>query len=190
LRDGHYKLVEKGSKPKKVFVQTAEDSLVIYKDNKIHENPLLENSKLIRESFDVDVITVLFKYRPSTENLPRQLTTDFNGNLYAGYRVDRFIKYAEQTPAGIRNSVKHRAFTIGLFGGIGSTSVTPWTTNNKTTDEYSGVVISRGVAFMAGVNHLTVGFGIGWDSLTDRDKGIWIYQNKPWYGLTLGLSIN
>lgn len=34
------------------------------------------------------------------------------------------------------------------------------------------------------------GVGVGWDYLTDRDKGIWIYQNKPWYGLTVGLNLN
>jgi hypothetical protein len=32
---------------------------------------------------------------------------------------------------------------------------------------------------MFGLNNLTVGAGVGWDSLTDRDKNIWIYQNKP-----------
>ena len=43
---------------------------------------------------------------------------------------------------------------------------------------------------MIGLKTLTVGFGVGWDYLTDRDKNIWIYQNKPWIGLTLGLNLN
>lgn len=43
---------------------------------------------------------------------------------------------------------------------------------------------------MIGVNNLTVGVGVGWDYLTDRDKAIWIYQNKPWIGVTIGLNIN
>ena len=34
-------------------------------------------------SFDLDVLTILFKYRPSTSNFPNQLNTNFNG---AGYR--------------------------------------------------------------------------------------------------------
>ena len=59
-----------------------------------------------------------------------------------------------------------------------------------TADEYDGLVLSRGFALMFGLKTLTVGFGIGWDSLTDRDKDIWIYQNKAWYGLTLGLNLN
>jgi hypothetical protein len=57
-------------------------------------------------------------------------------------------------------------------------------------EEYNGMVLTRGLAFMVGINTLTVGLGVGWDYLTDRDKDIWIYQNKPWYGLTLGLNLN
>jgi hypothetical protein len=59
-----------------------------------------------------------------------------------------------------------------------------------TTAEYSGFVLTRGLAAMVGVNDLTFGIGVGWDYLTDRDKDIWVYQNKPWYGLTVGLNLN
>jgi hypothetical protein len=68
--------------------------------------------------------------------------------------------------------------------------MTPWTTNQGMTDEYNGFILSRGIALMIGVNNLTVGAGIGWDYLTDRDKDIWIYQNKAWYGLTFSLHLN
>ena len=68
--------------------------------------------------------------------------------------------------------------------------VSPWTTNYKTTDEYNAFILSRGFAAMVGFNNLTVGLGIGWDYITDRDKDIWIYQNQAWYGLTLSLNLN
>jgi hypothetical protein len=61
---------------------------------------------------------------------------------------------------------------MGGFGGLGSASINPWTTNYQTTDEYDGFVLTRGLAIMGAVNSLTVGFGIGWDYLTDRDKRI------------------
>lgn len=89
-----------------------------------------------------------------------------------------------------KQSLGHRGITAGIFAGIGSTAVTPWTTSNLITDEYNGFIVSRGLAVMIGVNELTVGIGVGWDYLTDRDKDIWIYQNKPWYGLTVGLNLN
>jgi hypothetical protein len=68
--------------------------------------------------------------------------------------------------------------------------MTPWTTNNQMMDEYNGMVLARGLTGMVGINALTVGIGVGWDYLTDRDNDIWIYQNKPWYGLTIGLNLN
>jgi hypothetical protein len=193
LSDGRYEFKQGQGKYKKAGIYVIDDSVKIFLDENPKQPFIPEPFKdqfLIKRSFDVDVITVPFKYRSITAGLPRQLTTDFNGNVYFGYRVDRFRLRYKATPVGWRKTYNHRGLTVGAFGGIGSTSVTPWTTNNQMTDEYSGFIFTRGLAVMAGINNLTVGLGIGWDYLTDRDRDIWIYQNKPWYGLTLGLNLN
>ncbi len=193
LSNGQYKLRQPGTKYTKVFVTVVDDTTRIFMEDGTKRPFIPEPLKdqfFLKPSFDVDVITVPFKFRPITSGLPRQLTTDFNGNLFIGYRRDHFRLRFRQTAAGPIKTYRHRALSAGVFGGIGSTSVTPWTTNSQTTDEYNGFVFSRGLALMAGINNLTVGIGVGWDYLTDRDKSIWIYQNKPWYGLTLGLNIN
>ena len=193
LSDGRYEYKQGEGNYKKAFVYVKEDTVSVFLEENLKQPVIPEPLKdqfLIKRSFDVDVITVPFKYRPITSGLPRQLTTDFNGNVYFGYRVDRFRLTYKATPLGWKKTYKHRGLTVGTFGGIGSTSVTPWTTNNQTTDEYNGFIFTRGLAVMAGLNNLTVGFGVGWDYLTDRDKNIWIYQNKAWYGLTLGLNLN
>jgi hypothetical protein len=193
LSDDVYDYREKGGKYEKAWVYVNDDtiSVISYKDRtQVLNTRSISDQFFLKRSFDVDVMTVGFKYRPATLNLPRQLTTDFNGNVYLGYRFDRFRIQHEQTPVGMKTKHTHRGITGGVFGGIGSTSITPWTTNNLITDEYNGFILSRGVALMIGLNSLTVGFGVGWDSLTDRDRSIWIYQNKPWYGLTVGLNLN
>lgn len=191
LGSDYYRFHQAGTKPKKVYVEVAEDSVRLISVDKI---PLsIDPSKdkfFTRPSFDVDIMVTLFKYRPEIQNLPRQLTTDFSGNIFLGYRLDRFRVRHIETPAGRIKKIQHKAITIGGFGGLGSTQVTPWTTNQATTDEYSGLVLSRGVALMFGINKITVGMGLGWDYLTDRDKDIWIYQNKPWFGLTLSVNLN
>lgn len=193
LSDDKYYYRENGNKYRQAWIYVTDDSISI-RSVRNPELSIKSNRKdiqfFLKRSFDVDVMSVGFKYRPSTKNLPRQLTTDFNGNVFLGYRLDRFKILYKQTPVGVKQIHKHRGITGGLFGGIGSTSITPWTTNNQTTDEYNGLILTRGIAIMVGVNNLTVGLGIGWDYLTDRDKTIWIYQNKPWYGLTLGLNLN
>ena len=193
LSDDVYDYRQKGAKYQKVNVYVKDDTVRISAFNNPDQAVLTTpatDQLFLKKSFDVDVITIPFKYRPEMSTLPRQLTTDFNGNVFVGYRFDRFkIKYKE-TPVGIKKNLIHRALTLGVFGGLGSTSVTPSTTNGLTADEYDGLVLSRGFALMFGLKTLTVGLGIGWDSLTDRDKDIWIYQNKAWYGLTLGLNLN
>jgi hypothetical protein len=193
LNDGTYEFKQRPDRYKKVFVYVADDTMSIYLKEKITESFIpdrLKDQFFLKRSFDVDVMTIPFKFRPAIGNMPRQLTTDFNGNIFIGYRIDRFRISYRKTPIGVKQVNKHRGLSIGGFGGLGSTSVTPSTTNNQIADEYSGFILSRGLAVMVGVNNLTVGIGIGWDYLTDRDKNAWIYQNKPWYGLTVGLNLN
>ncbi len=192
LANGYYEFRQRPSPYRKAFVEVLDDSVRIHPVNGGGPFGVLpsEDEYFRQKSFDVDVITVLFRYRPATKTLPAQLNTNFNGNLYLGYRVDQFQIDFQQTPAGIKKVNRHQAFSVGGFAGFGSTFVSPWTTNNQITDEYDGIVLTHGFAGMIGVNALTVGVAVGWDYLTGRDKHVWIYQAKPWLGLTLGLNIN
>jgi hypothetical protein len=190
LKSDYYHYRENGTRYEKVFVNVDDDTTTIVKiDGKIIV-PNNANQKFQKRSFDIDVLVVPFKIRPSSNNFPRQLTTEFNGNIFLGYRVDRYKSHYFKTPLGTIKKFRHRAITFGTFCGIGTSSITPWTTNYRTTDEYNGLILCRGLSAMFGVNNLTVGLGLGWDYLTDRDKDIWIYQNRPWYGLAISLNIN
>lgn len=194
LRNDQYEFRQPGGRYTKVYVNVKEDTVTITPVGKNATNARAiqpgTDEVFRKRSFDLDVLVVLFKYRPSSYGFPRQLNTDFNGNLFLGYRIDRFQVHFSKTPTGLGKQMRHRAVTAGVFGGFGSASITPWTTNYRTTDEYDGFILSRGLAVMMGINNLTVGVGAGWDYLTDRDKNIWIYQNKPWLGLILSLNLN
>ncbi len=192
LDNGYYSFRQGDNRMKKVFVEADGDTIRIYPSgggSPVSIKPT-QDEYFIKKSFDVDVTTIGFKIRAETSTLPRQVNANFNGNIYLGYRLDRFQVHFTETPAGIKKSFHHRAITVGGFGGFGATSVNPWTTNYAINDEYDGFVITRGVAAMIGLNTLTVGVGLGWDYLTGRDKAVWIYQNKPWVGLSIGLNIN
>jgi hypothetical protein len=193
LSDGKYSFRQPGEDFKKVWVYVNEDSVSLFADEQ-GAQPIMprlnKDEYFIKKSFDVDVIAVPFKYRPASVNLPRQLTTDFNGNIFLGYRIDRFRLIHKNTPVGVKRIYKHRGLSVGAFGGLGTAAITPWTTNYRMNDEYTGFVLSRGLAVMVASNNLTFGIGVGWDSLTDRDKNIWIYQHKAWYGVTIGLNLN
>lgn len=193
LSDGRYLYQQPGEKFRHVHAYVDADSVSLFVDEKGTQPivpVILKDEIFIKQTFDVDVVAVPFKFRPASVNLPRQLTTDFNGNIFFGYRIDRFRFIHKSTPVGWRRFYKHRALSVGAFGGLGAAAITPWTTNYQMNDEYTGFVLSRGIAVMAGISNLTVGFGVGWDNLTDRDKTIWIYQHKAWYGVTIGLNLN
>jgi hypothetical protein len=194
LKDDHYHFRQPGEHYTKVYVDVNDDSLAIIPADKNASaiKPVKSDTDelFLKRGFDIDLLVAPFKYRPSSSNFPRQLTADFNGNVFFGYRLDRFRVHYTKTPTGIIKQIHHRAMTIGTFGGIGTSSITPWTTNYLTTDEYNGFILIRGLSLMFGVNNLTVGLGVGWDYLTDRDKNIWIYQNKAWYGVTVSINLN
>jgi hypothetical protein len=190
FQDGYYQY-RQGDEPfKRVYISVGDDSTrIFHNDVPVKVLPAIDQVAL-KHSFDFDVMIVPFKYRPSAEGAPRQLHADANGSLFLGWRTDRFkIKYLK-TPSGIKRIPLHRGLALGAFGGLGATAVNPWTTNYQTQDEYAALVLNRGIAALIGVNNLTFGLSIGWDYLTDRDKNIWIYQNKAWYGITVGLNLN
>lgn len=142
-------------------------------------------------SFDLDVVTILFKYRPSTSNFPNQLNTNFNGVGYIGYRSDLYRLSSEKTALNtLQKNISHFGYSLGIFGGLGATFMSPYVTNNSIATEYDGVLITKGIAGLIGIGNLTFGAAIGFDHLLDKNHKQWIYQAKPWIGFTVGLNLN
>lgn len=142
-------------------------------------------------SFDLDVLTILFKYRPYTAGFPNQLTTNFNGAGYIGHRSDLYILSYDASPLNsYQRRMSHFGYSIGFFGGLGATAMNPFVTNNRVMSEYDGVLITKGIAGLIGVGNLTFGVAIGLDHLMDKNRKVWIYQTKPWTGFTVGLNLN
>lgn len=142
-------------------------------------------------SFDVDLISIPFKFRGRTAGIPPQLNTNLNASLYFGYRSDWYSLGYKQNPFGAFERVtRHYGLTIGLFTGLGSTSVNPWVTNDQIAYEYDGITWSNGIAFSFAFNYLNLGVGLGYDMLLDNNSRYWVYQKKPWIGLVLGINLN
>lgn len=142
-------------------------------------------------SLDLDILTVPLKYRFETEGIPNQLSTNFNGNLYLGFRNDMYsIKYDSSPLGQIERKIRHFGFSLGGFAGLSSEPVTPWVTRELIEIEYDGMVFSTGVAGIMGFNGITAGIALGFDHLLDTNKKYWIYQGRPWLGLAFGVNIN
>jgi hypothetical protein len=149
----------------------------------------LYKSTFVRTSADIDLSTVLLKFRPGTGGVPSQLSSNINGIFYSGFRKDYFkIKSSISELHEISSFVRHTGFDFGLFAGIGITPLNPTVTMNRITQEYDGVVFQKGFSIFATYETMSVGFALGFDTLLDHNRKIWVFNNKPWLGLVLGIA--
>lgn len=209
LNEGFYKEKRRDSN-RLVYIYASEDTLVAFPAQRKDASLLVDTSAALslafpaveqgsgpapqtyhEYSFDLDVLAIPFKYRPSQQGHPRQLGTQFSGALYAGYRTDRYRIRYQPTPLGLaQRRITHYGYSIGFFSGVGAEPINPWVTLDRYAGEYDGVVWMNGIAAIAGINQFTFGLAAGVDYLLDRNRRIWIYQTKPWLGLAVGLNLN
>lgn len=196
MADGAYFLKVQGGKSR-VYIENEADSILVYDwatKKAMETTPFYAKGKplqVMKPSFDLDVVTTVFKIRPAQPGFNAQMNTNFNGSLYLGYRQDYYRLHRELIPIkGFKTLVNHIGVGFGLFAGLGSTAVTPSVTNNYISVEYDGIVGQYGIASIFAINKLTLGIGIGLDHLLSNDRAWWIYNQKIWYGLTIGLNVN
>jgi hypothetical protein len=200
LADGNYKLLTNNNYKHDYYIENKLDTIFIYNTlNKSFTN-LPEKKDIdipvphhfVKSSFDVDILTALFKIRPQIQTvLPIQLNSNFNGNIYLGRRKDIYkIEYKINSLNKHQRQVNHFGFSGGVFLGLGNTNMNSSTTNNMVTKEYDGLIFQKGISGIIAINKLSVGLSIGFDNLLDENNKYWIYQNKMWYGLMFGLNLN
>lgn len=144
-----------------------------------------------RVSLDLDITTLPFKLRFPQNGLPAQLNTEFNGALYAGHRYDRYyIRSSRNILGQCAYEVVNRGFDFGVFAGIGSTTINPFTTRGAVNDEYFAPHLQGGAAFFLESQVASFGLALGWDRLLTSDRIHWIYTGKPWLGFIVGLALN
>ncbi len=211
IEEGYYDIRNHEITEGKIYVEDLKDSIMIYLIN-LEDVPDVFDKEVIQDtivlpgkvaaneyrsisfskvSFDLDLLTFLFKYRPSQINFPRQLNAEPNGVIFTGYRTDIFtVDYVPSVPGSVRQSVNHTGFSFGVFTGFGSALMNPWVTSSKIDKEYDGMVWSNGVASLLAVQNISIAMGIGFDFLLDGNRDVWIYQNKPWLGFAVGINLN
>lgn len=207
FNEGYYK-IHNGKKIEKVYVLTGSDTIKEYSKSIITQKkidttkvisiafPALKPSQFTGHSFrqstfDADVLTVLFKYRPAVKDFPPQFNAGFNGAFYFGYRTDVYKLSYKETPLQIyKRQVTHYGYSVGFFTGFGTARIDEYDTENALAIEYDGLVNLSGLALILAVDKLTAGVTFGVDHLLDRNKSLWVNNAKPWLGLSLGLNLN
>jgi hypothetical protein len=205
---GFFELKAPNANPEFVYLSLKEDSLVVFpvirnvkhwipdkskshgiNINSISPRSYLYNSTFVKTSVDVDLSTVLLKFRPAAGNVPFQLSSNINGIFYTGFRKDYFkLKSSLSELNEVSSFVRHTGFDFGFFAGIGITPVNLTVTMNRITQEYDGMVFQKGFSIFGTYEDMSVGFAIGFDTLLDHNKNIWVFNNKPWFGLVFGIA--
>jgi hypothetical protein len=205
---GYFTLRTPETKAERIYLDLKDDSAVVYplaaenkimlpvssksrgiKINSVKPGTLLYNSTFVKSSVDIDLSTVLVKYRPAREDVASQLNANVNGILYAGFRKDFFkLKTNISQINELHSFVRHTGVDFGLFAGFGITPVNPTVTINRTIQEYDGIVFQKGISVFGTFENLSVGLALGFDNLLSHDRRIWIYNQKPWIGLVLGIA--
>ena len=205
LNSGYYKLKTDTIKPQRVYLDVTDEKIEVYHQIESQPDkkqfltiPLNTTDSTVfspmvfkKQSLDVDITSIILKYRPSVYGLPAQLTTDINMALYVGWRYDYYHITSKRDPLGRSyHKISNCGYDFGVFAGPGATLISPFTTQNKKTDEYSGMIIQTGIAGFIESNVASFGFALGYDYLLNPDRKIWIYNNKPWVGFVVGIALN
>jgi len=208
FNSGFYKLKVHGAKPSRVYAEIIEDSVIVYpvisegkkefpntavsqglRVSRIKTDNYFYRSSFINNSIDVDLTSILFKFRHSRDDVPNQFSADLDFAVYAGFRKDYYKIVSPVHPFNeARASVRQIGFDLGIFAGIGSSPVNPTVTNNNISQEYDAMIFQKGVAGFISINKLSLGLAVGFDNLLDKNKSLWIYNQKSYLGLIISVS--
>lgn len=163
----------------------------------VHYNPRLNKIEEISPwlryqttALDIDLFTLPFKYRFATADQPGQLEDKLNVGVHVGMRYDlgryRTVYFRRNQRSEIST------FSVGLGGFLcfAPATVTPFSTLGRVTDDYQALGLNYGLATTFSIRGFSAGLALGVETLTDRNRSLWIYQNKPWLGITFGLNLN
>jgi hypothetical protein len=205
---GFYKLKVQGAASSRVYVEVAEDSIIVYpvisngknefpntatsmsaRVSRIKKDNYFYRSSFTNNSVDIDLTSIIFKSRHSRDDVPNQFSADLDVAVYAGFRKDFYNIVSPVHPFHEEKSfIRQIGFDLGVFAGIGSSPVNPTVTNNKVTQEYDAMIFQKGFAGFISINKISVGLAVGFDNLLDKSKSSWIYNQKPYLGLIISVS--
>lgn len=150
----------------------------------------IQQLHLYRYTFDVDILTIPFKVRPSVQGFPEQLNPNFSAALYLGRRKDIYTLQQDKVTDKPGIKLSGVGYGYGGFIGIGSVTMNSYVTQQKINYEYDGFVVNSGFAGIYDAKKFNIGLAIGADLLVDKNRHDWIYQGKPWFGVLFGVNLN
>ena len=171
--NGYYKAKLFSPQPSPVYVINDEDYVTIYPVKKMGKIIMVDTSRYRRvalpqlyidgvqkhyafhkRSFDVDFLTIPFKYRQTIKSVPKQFNTNLNGGVYLGYHNDSYVvKYHKDPLRGYGRQNTHFGISMSGLVGLGGTALNPWVSNDQIQLEYDALVWINGIACIMAINN-------------------------------------
>ena len=203
-----YKLKVQVTSPSRVYAEVIEDSIIVYpvtsegrkefpnttssmgtRVSRIKTDNYFYRSCFIKNSVDVDLTSIIFKSRHSLDDVPNQFSADLDISIYMCLRKDFYKIVSPVHPLHEEKSlIRQIGFDLGFFAGIGSSPVNPTVTNNKVNQEYDAMIFQKGIAGFISINKMSIGLAVGFDNLLDKNKSLWIYNQKSYLCLIISVS--
>lgn len=166
-----------------------DDYIVLENTSNTEDKIILSKSELsiksnpVTSRFNFGLITLPMKLRfggGSDENKTKRyfdLTADFNLGLTLSYKLNKKYQADVQT---------HWILALGSS----QVKLTPESTNNFITSDQTSIAFSpsTGLIFQF-TNNLQVITLIGWDFVPGKVGREWLYKDKPFLGLGIGLKV-
>jgi hypothetical protein len=192
--------------PFRALLYMVEDTLFFHSSSQSVGNLLMaHNEELLRKNaqesdtlhfrsahFDIDFLTIPLRYRfrQGMTIPPYLVASPFCGGVYAGWRTDAASHSIQLLPNQTLRSFSILGWGIGAFAAVAPVYVSPWNTDYRSMVEYDGLGVNYGAAAIVAYQSITVGLLLGFELLLDENSALWVYQNKPWVGLSLGFNLN
>lgn len=172
----------------------SDSALTFFAHNYFAAAPTLGKEDAFRvwdSHFDIDAITIPFKYRfRQGTTLPGGFVSNANVGIYAGWRMDVLTHRIMYTQNTCLSELTSLAYGFGAFSTVNPVTVNPWNTDYRLDVEYDGLGVNYGIAAIAAYQQMTVGLLLGFEVLLDENARYWVFHNKPWIGILLGVNLN
>jgi len=137
-------------------------------------------------------LTIPFKIRFKQDSISSQISTGVNVGLSIAFK--RQLKSyapisAKSNSAPISYKESNFEYSIAPFLGVTTIDLTAANTGNEMNKDKKVFGLSYGVIGTIGINKFDLGLGFGFDAGLNKESKNWIYQNKPWLGIVLGLDL-
>lgn len=132
----------------------------------------------------LSIMTIPFKVRPSTANLPQNVTTGLSN---AGLNIGFFNKRLDRYFVNNKNSTHN--FSLGFLLAPSAEKLTPDNTNNIITKESTQLFISTGLSLTYSYGDISISLiPAGIDFATTSDGKNYAYNGKYWWGFGIGIK--